>query len=174
VIIRCACALTLLVFADGEAQQVRPWVGGTVGIGRLSVHGVAGGGISGEAVAGVTVPYNVHIGARIVHVNAVEIVSDEASWTGNTLLATIAWTPDSAITLSTGLGRATSEQADTHLRGHGAVVETGIELSVPRGRGPALRILLMRTWAVADPNWSDGARHGRTSQLHLGVGAVFR
>ena len=168
-------ALSMLLAANTlHAQQLRPWVGGSVGIGRLSVHGKGGGGISAEAAAALTIPRNVHIGARVVHVNGVEIASDQAPWTGNTLLAMLAWTPDSAITLTTGVGRATAEQADTQIRGEGTVFETGIELAVPRGRGPALRVLLTRTWALGDPTWRDAAVHDHITQLHLGVGFLFR
>jgi len=172
--LRGACALALLALAGADAQDARPWLGGSVGIGRLSIHGIAGGGISAEAVGGITLPRNLHVGARLIHVSAVEVASDEAPWTGNTLLATLAWTPDSAITLSTGFGSAKTDQADTDIDGVGSVVETGVELAVPRGHGPALRILLMRTWPVSDPNWSDGTKRGRISQLHLGVGFLFR
>jgi len=164
-----------VVFPDlANAQAIRPWLGGSVGIGRLSIHGVAGGGITADAVGGVTLPHNVHVGAHVLHVSSAEIAHDEAGWTGGSLLAILAWTPDSAITLSTGFGRANAEQGDTHLRGEQSVFETGLELAVPRGRGPGLRMLLTRTWAIGDPDWNDGAAHGRISQLHLGVGILFR
>lgn len=109
-----------------------------------------------------------------MHVSAVDIAGDQPTWSGGTWLGVVSWGADSAVALSTGIGRIRANQSDTGLHGDGTVFETALEIATPPGLGIALRLLLTRTWQIGTSQWSDGAAHGRISQLHLGVGGLFR
>jgi hypothetical protein len=156
-------------------QGEPPWLGASVGIGTAYIGGISAGGLSTDLSGGLTATRHIRIGARLLGFTEVDIAGDQPGWSAHTVLGIASYTIDSSLTLSSGFGTMTTHQTDSSISGTGAVCETGIELTLPRRTGPAVRMFALRTWPLARTKWRGTTYpYGNAAQLHVGLGVLFR
>jgi hypothetical protein len=167
--------LALSLAAGTLHGQEGPWVGGSVGIGTVYIGNISAGGLSADISGGLTVIHNIRIGARFVGGASVDIAGDQPGWSAQTVVGIVSYTINSSLTLSSGFGAMTTRQRDGSISGTGTVYEAGIELALPRGTGPAVRMLALRTRPLARTKWTGTTYpYGDAAQFHVGLGVLFR
>ena len=174
--IRFANIVMALTFTASTlpGQSGTPWLASSAGFGAAHIGNISVGGLGADIAGGLTLGHRMRIGARFEGVTSVDI-GDQPGWSARTVLGIASYTFDSSFTVSSGLGRMMTHQKDSAISGRAAVCETGLELALPRGTGPAVRFFVGRTWPIASTRWKGTTYpFGSTAQFHAGLGVLFR
>ena len=166
--------------AQGQARSDpwRPWLGASVGVGSIDVErGSADAGPIAEVALGLAPRIGFGIGARALWWSRPELFSS-GEWRAQTYLGFVSYAPAfaRAFRVTGGIGgtharRPTPNAPD--LTFTETVLETGLEVAVPRDRPFGLRAFVLREWRLAAGG--DAAFVGTgLGQLYLGVGLRVR
>ena len=173
-VIIIACLLPALAPAQtaDSASRIGPWYAWSVGGGRIYVGDATQPAAGLDIALGVTHGQRVRFGVRTLFVSEIDVAG--TSINTRTVSAVGGYSPgDGLLTFIAGVGHMTTDAGSAD--GTGMVLETGLEVALPRRKGLSFRLVALSIWPVTPTRWEGPSiPSGNAAVTHFGIGMTYR